>query len=49
LMRHRKQHVAKAKATHFNKEAALKTQKMMDDFYLKNATWEFNKVLKSTR
>lgn len=49
LMRHRKQHVANAKATHFNKEAALKTQKQMDDFYLKNATFQFNKVLKSTR
>lgn len=49
LMRHRKQHEAKAKATHFNREAALKTQKQMDDFYLKAATFQFNKVLKSTR
>jgi len=49
LMRHRKQHEAKAKATHFNREAALKTSKQMDDFYFKNATYQFNRVLKSTR
>ena len=49
LMRGRKQHQARAKATHFNKEAALKTQKMMDQFYEKNATFQFNKVLKATR
>jgi hypothetical protein len=46
LMRHRKQHIAKAKATHFNKEAALKTQKQMDEFYLKNATYQFSKFWK---
>jgi len=49
LMRSRKEHKAKAKATHFSREAALKTQQKMDDFYLKNATFQFNKVLKSTR
>lgn len=49
LMRPRKDHVAHAKATHFNREAALKTQKMMDQFYEKNATYQFNKVLKATR
>lgn len=49
LMRGRKQHQAHAKATHFNREAALKTQKQMDDFYEKNATYQFNKVLKGTR
>ena len=46
LMRHRKQYVAKAKATHFNKEAALKTQKQMDNFYKKNAEYQFNKIWK---
>ena len=49
LMRHRKQHIAKAKATHFNREAAITTSKQMDGFYLKNAEFQFNKVLKSTR
>lgn len=49
LMRSRKQNAAKTKATHFSREAALKTQKMMDDFYLRNATFQFNKILKSTR
>lgn len=44
LMRGRKQHHARAKATHFNREAALKTQKMADDFYLKNANFQFSKV-----
>jgi len=48
-MRSRTKNPAKAKATHFNKEAALKTQQQMDSFYLKNATYQFNKVLKSTR
>ena len=48
-MRSRKEHKAKAKATHFSREAALKTQQKMDNFYLKNATFQFNKVLKSTR
>jgi len=46
LMRSRKQHVAKAKATHFNKEAAIVTSKQMDEFYVKNATYQFNRVLK---
>lgn len=46
LMRHRKQHIAKAKATHFNQEAALKTQKQMDNFYLKNANYQFSKIWK---
>lgn len=49
LMRHRKQHIANAKATHFIKESALKTAKQMDEFYLRNATYQFQKVLKSTR
>lgn len=49
LMRSRKQNVAKAKATHFNKEAALKTQTEIEGFYAKNATFQFNRVLKSTR
>lgn len=46
LMRDRKKNVAKAKATYFNKEAAIKTSKQMDDFYYKNATYQFNKALK---
>lgn len=46
LMRNRKKHIAKAKATHFNKEAAIKTSKQIEKFYLKNATYQFNKVLK---
>ena len=49
LMRSRKDYKAKAKATHFNQEAAVKTSKQMDEFYLKAATFQFNKVLKSTR
>jgi hypothetical protein len=49
LMRSRKQNVAKAKATYFNKEAALKTQTEIDGFYAKNATYQFNKVLKGIR
>lgn len=49
LMRHRKKHVAKAKATHFVKEAAIKTSKQLESFYYKNATFQFNKVLKATR
>lgn len=43
LMRSRKKNPAKAKATHFNKEAAINTSKQMDKFYLKNATHQFNK------
>lgn len=46
LMRSRKQHVAKAKATHFNKEAAIKTSKQIEVFYKKNATYQFSKVWK---
>jgi hypothetical protein len=49
LMRHRKQHTAKAKATHFTKEAAIKTSKQIEGFYNANATFQFNKVLKATR
>ena len=49
LMRSRKQHVAHAKATHFNKEAALKTQKQIEVFYAKNAEYQFQKVLRGTR
>lgn len=47
LMRGRKKFVAKAKATHFNKEAAIKTSKQIEIFYQKNATYHFNKVLQS--
>lgn len=46
LMRSRKQHVAHAKASHFNKEAALKTQTQMEGFYAKNAEYQFQKVWK---
>lgn len=46
LMRHRKKYIAKAKATHFNKEAALKTQNQMDNFYKKNAEYQFAKIWK---
>tara|TARA_R110000868_G_scaffold316415_1_gene577288 strand:+ start:99 stop:854 length:756 start_codon:yes stop_codon:yes gene_type:complete len=49
LMRSRRTHAAHAKATHFNLEAAMKTQKEMEGFYVKNAEFQFNKVLKSTR
>jgi hypothetical protein len=49
LMRHRKKHTAHARATHFNKEAAIRTSKQMEGFYNKNATFQFNKVLRSTR
>ena len=48
LMSRRKDFNAKAKATHFVKEAALTTQKKMEDFYAKNAQFQFDKVLKST-
>ena len=48
LMRRRKDFNAKAKATHFVKEAALITQKKMDEFYAKNAQFQFDRVLKST-
>lgn len=46
LMRSRKQNVAKAKATHFNKEAALKTQKQIEVFYQKNAEYQIAKIWK---
>lgn len=49
LMRGRKKHAAHAKALHFNREAALKTHKMMDEFYKKNSEYQFNKVLKASR
>lgn len=49
LMRGRKKNVAHAKATHFVKESAITTSKKMDEFYLRNATYQFQKVLKSTR
>lgn len=48
LMRDRKYNQAKSKATHFVKEAALITQKKMDEFYAKNAQFQFDRVLKST-
>ena len=46
LMRDRKKFKAKAKATHFNREAAQKTQKQLEGFYLKNAEFHFAKVWK---
>lgn len=46
LMRSRTKKTAKAKATHFNKEAAIKTSKQMESFYAKNFEFQFNKVLK---
>lgn len=46
LMRERKKFQAKAKATHFVKEAALSTQKLMEGFYAKNAQYHFDKALK---
>lgn len=49
LMRSRSKNHAHAHATHFVREAALVTQKMIPEFYLKNAEYQFNKVLKSTR
>ena len=48
LMRDRKYKNSKSKPTHFVKEAALITQKKMDEFYAKNAQFQFEKVLKST-
>lgn len=47
LMRSRKKNVAKAKATHFNKEAAVRTSKQIEMFYTKNAEFHFNRVIKS--
>lgn len=46
LMRGRKNFKAKAKATHFNKEAAEKTAKQIEGFYKKNADYQFNKIWK---
>lgn len=46
LMRSRKTHVAHAKATHFNREGALKTSKEMEGFYAKNAEYQFQKIWK---
>lgn len=46
LMRSRRQHVAKAKATHFVKEASLKTAKQIESFYVKNATYQIKKFWK---
>lgn len=47
LMRSRSKKEAKAKATHFNQEAAIKTSKQIEAFYIKNSEYQFNKVLKS--
>ncbi len=44
LMRDRKKYKARAKATHFNRQAATKTSKMIDEFYYKNAEFQFKKV-----
>lgn len=49
LMRGRTKNPARAKATHFNQEAAIKTSKQIEGFYNTNATFQFNKVLKATR
>lgn len=49
LMRHRKDHPAKSKATHFVKEAALVTAYQIEGFYLKNATFQFNRALMGRR
>lgn len=46
LMRRRKDFSATAKPTHFNREAAEKTQKQMEGFYKKNAEYQFNKAMK---
>lgn len=46
LMRSRKKKVANAKATHFNAQAALKTQKQIEVFYAKNSEYQFSKVWK---
>lgn len=49
LMRHRKKFPATAKASHFNREAAIRTSKQMEMFYNKNATFQFNKALRTIR
>jgi hypothetical protein len=46
LMRGRNKFKATSKATHFNREAALKTAGQMEKFYKKNAEYQFNKVWK---
>lgn len=46
LMMDRTVKKAKAKATHFNREAAQKTQKQMEKFYQTNAEFQFQKVWK---
>lgn len=46
LMMDRTVKKAKAKATHFVKESAIKTQKQMDGFYIKNANYQFQKIWK---
>jgi hypothetical protein len=46
LMRNRKDNPAKTKATRFNREAAITTSKQMDEFYLKNANYQFSKIWK---
>lgn len=49
LMRGRRKNPAKAKPTHFNREAAIRTSKQIEVFYNNNATFQFNKVLKTIR
>jgi len=49
LMMDRTVKKAKAKATHFVKEGAIITSKEMDNFYVKNAEYQFNRVLKGSR
>lgn len=46
LMLDRTHKKAKAKATHFVKESAIKTQKQMEFFYVENANYQFKKVWK---
>ena len=46
LMRNRKKNPAKTKATHFNKEAAIKTSKQIEAFYIKNANYQLSKFWK---
>lgn len=46
LMRDRKKHNAKARATHFNKQAAEKTQTQIESFYQKNAEFQMAKIWK---
>lgn len=46
LMRSRKKNPAEAKANHFNREAAIKTSKQIDKFYLKNAEYQLKKFWK---